>query len=105
MEVRCDTWTLSVRRIRFSNYRTKIHFSIKVCFYYRNKSDHNSFCSVYDFEKKPKTENIAGVIIVMAGLYILTDAYFKTPGIGDVLTLFCAVFLLFMWSILINTRG
>ncbi|MBK8380964.1 MAG: DMT family transporter [Ignavibacteria bacterium] len=53
------------------------------------------FAQYMILKKKPKTENIAGVIIVMAGLYILTDAYFKTPGIGDVLTLFCAVFFAF----------
>ncbi len=49
------------------------------------------FAQYLILKKKPKAENIAGVIVVMTGLYILTDAYFKTPGIGDVLTFFCAI--------------
>ncbi|MBS1552277.1 MAG: DMT family transporter [Bacteroidetes bacterium] len=53
------------------------------------------FVQYFILNKKPKAENIAGVLIVMTGLYILTDAYFKTPGTGDILTFFCAVFFAF----------
>jgi len=40
---------------------------------------------------KPKTENLVGALLVMTGLYILSEAYFTSLNPGDVLTLICAV--------------
>ena len=40
---------------------------------------------------KPKTENLIGAVIVMTGLYILSEAYFISLNPGDLLTLICAV--------------
>lgn len=40
---------------------------------------------------KPKPENIFGAIIVLIGLYILSEAYFTKPNKGDILTFICAV--------------
>jgi len=48
------------------------------------------FAQYFILKTKPKTENIAGAVIVMTGLYILSEAYFLKPNLGDVLTLFCA---------------
>jgi drug/metabolite transporter (DMT)-like permease len=39
---------------------------------------------------RPKTENVVGAVIVMTGLYILSEAYFSVPNTGDILTLICA---------------
>lgn len=41
---------------------------------------------------KPKGENITGALIVLMGLYILSEAFIIVPNAGDVLTFFCAVF-------------
>lgn len=40
---------------------------------------------------KPKPENITGGLIVLAGLYILSEAYITEPNFGDILTAICAV--------------
>ncbi|MBV6477776.1 MAG: hypothetical protein HGGPFJEG_00520 [Ignavibacteria bacterium] len=41
--------------------------------------------------KKPRAENIAGALLVMIGLYILSEAYFISLNPGDLLTLICAL--------------
>ena len=41
---------------------------------------------------KPKGENKAGALIVLIGLYILSEAFIIVPNAGDILTFFCAVF-------------
>lgn len=40
---------------------------------------------------KPKPENIIGGMIVLAGLYILSEAYITVPNFGDILTAVCSV--------------
>ncbi len=40
---------------------------------------------------KPKPENITGGLIVLAGLYILSEAYITVPNFGDILTVLCSV--------------
>ncbi|MEO6696205.1 MAG: DMT family transporter, partial [Ignavibacteria bacterium] len=40
---------------------------------------------------KPKPENIIGVIIVILGLAVLTEAHITLPNIGDVITFACAI--------------
>lgn len=40
---------------------------------------------------KPKKENFIGIIIVIAGLYILSDAYNSSMNYGDFITLLCAL--------------
>lgn len=40
---------------------------------------------------KPDYENIAGGIIVLAGLYLLSEAYITIPNTGDLLTVLCAI--------------
>ena len=39
---------------------------------------------------KPKPENITGGLIVLAGLYILSEAYITVPNFGDILTAVCS---------------
>jgi drug/metabolite transporter (DMT)-like permease len=48
------------------------------------------FAQYFILKTKPKKENVIGAFVVMLGLYVLTEAYFTTPGIGDILTLICA---------------
>jgi len=49
------------------------------------------FVQFYILKIKPKVENIAGGIIVMFGLSILTEAHLTMPNIGDILTFLCAI--------------
>ena len=49
------------------------------------------FIQYFVLRSKPKPENIIGGILVMAGLYILSEAYFIVPNFGDLLTLICAL--------------
>ena len=49
------------------------------------------FAQYFILKNKPKIENLIGAGIVMLGLYILTEAYFTTPNIGDIATIFCAI--------------
>lgn len=49
------------------------------------------FAQYFLISKKPKPENIVGALIVITGLYILSEAYLIIPNIGDILTIFCAV--------------
>lgn len=49
------------------------------------------FAQLLILKNKPKTENIIGAIIVIAGLSILTDAHLTVPNIGDILTFLCAI--------------
>lgn len=49
------------------------------------------FAQYFILRIKPGVENIVGAVIVMAGLYILSEAYFTTPNAGDVLTFLCAI--------------
>lgn len=39
---------------------------------------------------RPKPENIAGAVIVVAGLYILSGSNISIPNTGDILTFLCA---------------
>jgi drug/metabolite transporter (DMT)-like permease len=48
------------------------------------------FAQYFILKHKPKPENIAGAIVVIAGLYILSESYLTKPNTGDILTLFCA---------------
>lgn len=49
------------------------------------------FAQYFIIGNKPKAENLIGAIIVMCGLYILSEAYFISLNPGDLLTLICAV--------------
>jgi len=66
------------------------------------------FAQYFILKSKPKIENIVGGIIVMAGLFILTDTFFSIPNIGDILTFICAfsfavyIVLLDKYSVKIN---
>lgn len=48
------------------------------------------FAQYFILKNKPKRENIIGAILVLAGLYILSESHLTLPNIGDVLTLFAA---------------
>ncbi|MBL8006614.1 MAG: DMT family transporter [Ignavibacteria bacterium] len=48
------------------------------------------FAQFLILNSRPKAENIAGALIVLAGLVILSESYILTPNFGDVLTLICA---------------
>ncbi len=48
------------------------------------------FAQFLILKTKPKIENIVGAIVVLAGLYILSEAYLILPNKGDILTLLCA---------------
>ncbi|HMQ68936.1 MAG TPA: DMT family transporter [Ignavibacteria bacterium] len=50
------------------------------------------FAQFFILKIKPGNENIAGALIVLTGLYILSEAFYIVPNIGDLMTLFCAVF-------------
>lgn len=49
------------------------------------------FMQYFILGKKPRPENIIGAILVITGLYILSEAYFYSLNPGDLLTIFCAV--------------
>lgn len=49
------------------------------------------FAQYFILGYKPKAENLIGAIIVMSGLFILSEAYFTSLNPGDLLTLICAV--------------
>ena len=49
------------------------------------------FAQFFILKTRPKPENITGAVIVMTGLYILSEAYFSIPNIGDFFTLLCAI--------------
>ncbi len=49
------------------------------------------FAQYFILKLKPRPENIIGALIVLAGLYILSEAYFSDPNTGDVLTLISAL--------------
>lgn len=40
---------------------------------------------------RPKAENIFGALIVLTGLYVLSEIYFTGLNTGDLLTVFCAI--------------
>lgn len=48
------------------------------------------FAQYFILKSKPKSENIIGAIIVLCGLYILSEAYLSIPNLGDILTFICA---------------
>lgn len=50
------------------------------------------FAQLFILRVKPKGENIAGALVVLIGLYILSEAFIIVPNAGDILTLLCAVF-------------
>lgn len=49
------------------------------------------FAQYLIMKTKPKPENIIGGIIVMTGLYILSEAYLTIPNVGDIITFVCAI--------------
>ena len=49
------------------------------------------FAQYFILKLKPRPENIIGALIVLAGLYILSEAYFSDPNAGDMLTLISAL--------------
>jgi len=49
------------------------------------------FAQYFILRSIPKPENIFGAVIVMIGLYVLSEAYISQPNIGDILTLLSAV--------------
>ncbi len=49
------------------------------------------FAQYFILKLKPRPENIIGAVIVLAGLYILSEAYFSDPNKGDLLTLISAL--------------
>lgn len=49
------------------------------------------FAQYFLLRSRPKPENITGGLIVLTGLYILSEAYITIPNLGDLLTLLCAV--------------
>lgn len=49
------------------------------------------FVQYFIIRSKPKKENLFGGLIVIIGLYILSEAYISIPNTGDFLTLICAV--------------
>lgn len=48
------------------------------------------FAQYFIIKNKPKPENLTGAVIVMTGLYILSESYLAVLNIGDILTLICA---------------
>lgn len=50
------------------------------------------FAQYFILKIKPGSENLVGALIVLIGLYILSEAFYIDPNIGDLMTLFCAVF-------------
>lgn len=49
------------------------------------------FAQYFILKLKPRPENITGALIVLAGLYILSEVYFSDPNAGDMLTLISAL--------------
>jgi drug/metabolite transporter (DMT)-like permease len=49
------------------------------------------FAQYFLLRSRPKAENITGGLIVLTGLYILSEAYITIPNPGDLLTLLGAV--------------
>ena len=49
------------------------------------------FAQILIIKSKPKLENIIGIIIVVIGLYFLTEIKGNDVNTGDLLTVFCAV--------------
>ncbi len=49
------------------------------------------FAQYFILKNKPRKENIVGALIVIVGLYILSEAYFTVFNTGDILTLVCAL--------------
>lgn len=59
------------------------------------------FVQFYIIRLKPKPENIFGGLIVLAGLYILSEAHLSMPNAGDILTLIAA-FVFAIHVVLLN---
>lgn len=49
------------------------------------------FAQILIIKSRPKMENIIGIIIVVLGLYFLTDIQKEHINTGDLLTVFCAI--------------
>jgi drug/metabolite transporter (DMT)-like permease len=49
------------------------------------------FTQILIIKSRPKFENILGIIIVVIGLYFLTNIKSEVINIGDLLTIFCAI--------------
>lgn len=49
------------------------------------------FAQILIIKSRPKMENIIGIIIVVLGLYFLTDMQKEHINTGDLLTVFCAI--------------
>ncbi len=50
------------------------------------------FAQYFILKIKPGGENIIGALVVLIGLYILSEAFYIVPNTGDLLTLLCAMF-------------
>lgn len=49
------------------------------------------FAQILIIKSKPKIENVIGIIIVLVGLYFLTNMHKDEVNIGDLITILCAV--------------
>lgn len=61
------------------------------------------FLQVYFMKKRPQTGSIIGLIIVMGGLFLLTDPGNGGVRLGDILTLGCAIVYAF-YIIFLDTK-
>ena len=61
------------------------------------------FLQVYFMKKRPQTGSIIGLIIVMGGLFLLTDPGKGGVRLGDILTLGCAIVYAF-YIIFLDTK-
>ena len=50
------------------------------------------FAQYFILKIKPGAENIIGALVVLIGLYILSEAFYIVPNTGDLLTLLRSVF-------------
>lgn len=63
------------------------------------------FTQILIIKTKPKFENILGIIIVVIGLYFLTNIKSETINIGDLLTILCAISFAFYIVLLDKFSG
>lgn len=50
------------------------------------------FIQYFILKSSPKIYNLIGALIVVTGLFILSESYELIPNTGDILTIFCALF-------------
>jgi drug/metabolite transporter (DMT)-like permease len=63
------------------------------------------FTQILIIKSKPKFENILGIIVVIIGLYFLTNIKSYEINIGDLLTVFCAISFAFYIVLLDKFSG